>query len=153
MPTSRGPTEKELNGIFRSFFSHCAPSRFSFWCLFLIVLVCFVFLFLFLCLLYLYIFLFSFYPTSPLYTSYGFQLSVCIGFLSVQTRGSLFLVSPLALLSLLVVLVSFVLLYYILLWHLTVIISWLFSNERQKGGRSRWEGRWGELGRVQGVEL
>jgi hypothetical protein len=72
----------------------------------------------------------------------------------VRTSGSLILLPPLGLFSSLalsnsdvLVLVSSrcILLCYIL-FHYYSLQAGLFSNEKQKGGGSRWEGRWGGTG-------
>jgi hypothetical protein len=94
--------------------------------------------------------------TTPgsLYICYGFQFSVFIGSQNAQMSESLISV-PWALILQVVSanydVIVFISSYSILLCYILLSLrSLLFSNERQKGSGSRWEGRWGEAGRRRG---
>lgn len=93
-------------------------------------------------------------PAQACIRSFGhiLWLSVWIfmGFLSVGTRGSLFLVHSLGLFPL-VCLVQLERVGYVMLYPCPSE-PWLVSNERQKGIGFRWEWRWEELERVEIME-
>lgn len=80
----------------------------------------------------------------PLFIYYGFQFTVFMGFLSVEIVPSLGLFSSVGF-------VQFsVFLFYITFYYILLSLRSLFSNERQKGSTSGWEGKWEGTGKSTG---
>lgn len=126
IPTSRWPTENELYGIFRDSISHdviSGPFSFSFQ----ILTFCFYFTF------------FSFKPISPLLIYCGFWFYDFMEFVSVKmSRSASIPVSFIGLVSFCFVL-NFALFWWVVFILLYHIHRSLFSNEKQKRSRSRWQ--------------
>jgi hypothetical protein len=92
-------------------------------------------------LFYQYIFFFSFYPKGPLHIYNDAQVSVFVGFVSVQMSGSLLLLLSVGLFSFcLFILFNSYMLVFVLFYYYP-IEACLFSNERRKKGAVGWEVR------------